>query len=198
MNKQAKSNSIRIIAGQWRGRRITVLDSDGLRPTTDRVRETLFNWLMHDVAGASCLDLFAGTGVLGFECLSRGASCIDFVEVDKAVAGNIQQNLHKLSPGGGLDKACINNKDAINFLNSNDHKQYDIVFVDPPFQSVLALDSLQLLSENNWLNNNALVYLEQDSHHEEPKIPEGWALYRQGKAGQSAFYVYSIAGIEQP
>ena len=196
MNKRAKSNSIRIIAGQWRGRRISVVDSDGLRPTTDRVRETLFNWLMHDLAGASCLDLFAGSGVLGFECLSRGASDVDFVEMDKVVARNVQQNLQEFLPNSDDEKANVNNQDAIKFLNSGNRKQYDIVFVDPPFQSTLALESLKLLSEGGWLNDNALVYLEIDSHNQAPKIPEGWELYRQGKAGQSAYYLYSIAGIE--
>ena len=196
MNKRTKSNSIRIIAGQWRGRRLSVLDSDGLRPTTDRVRETLFNWLMHDVAGASCLDLFAGSGVLGVECLSRGASDVDFVESNKAAARNLQENLEVLLGGKVIEKANVNHQDAIDFLNSSSHKKYDIVFVDPPFQSTLAIDSIKLLSECNWLNENSLVYLEQDSHHEVLHVPESWELYRQGKAGQSAYFVYAVKGIE--
>jgi 16S rRNA (guanine966-N2)-methyltransferase len=93
MSKRAKVNSVRVIAGRWRGRRLPVLNSDGLRPTTDRVRETVFNWLMHDMAGAHCLDLFAGTGALGFESLSRGADHLCFVEVNRRVADQLRQNI---------------------------------------------------------------------------------------------------------
>lgn len=192
MNKRTKSNSIRIIAGSWRGRGVSVIDSEGLRPTTSRVRETLFNWLMHDVAGATCLDLFAGSGVLGFECLSRGASFVDFVETDSAVAMNIQQNVNLLLLDNVEPKARVNRQEALRFLKSGSQKRYDIVFIDPPFKSSLAAESISLLLEYGWLNEGALVYLEQDSHLAQAQAPEGWQLYREGKAGQSTYRLYTV------
>lgn len=197
MNKRTKSNSIRIIAGSWRGRRVSVLDSEGLRPTTSRVRETLFNWLMHDVAGATCLDLFSGSGVLGFECLSRGAGFVDFVESDSAAAQNIQSNISLFLTGDEQSKVNVNRQDALRFLKEKKDKRYDIVFVDPPFQSSLAVQSLSLLSELGCLNDNALVYIEQDSNHDRLQAPKGWQLHREGQAGQSAYQLYVVPGDEQ-
>lgn len=200
MNKRTKSNSIRIIAGLWRGRRLPVLDSEGLRPTTDRVRETLFNWLMHDIAGATCLDLFAGSGALGLECLSRGASYVDFVEADQAVARNIQQNVNLLLPEANNkdedSRAKINKQDALSFIKTVKDKRYDIVFIDPPFQSNLAAQSIALLQEQGCLNDGAFVYLEQDSHHEPVQTPQPWELYREGKAGQSTYRLYIATAAE--
>ena len=193
MNKRVKSNSIRIIAGVWRGRRLPVLDHQGLRPTTDRVRETVFNWLMHDVAGAQCLDLFAGSGALGFECLSRGAKAVDFVETERSVTTTIGQNLELLLGDKSAEKAEIYNIDALRFLQKKAHKHYDIVFLDPPFQSSMLLKSLQLLLDFDWLSDNALVYLEHDSSDESMNMPEEFELYRQGKAGQSAYFIYSFS-----
>jgi len=188
MNKRAKSNSIRIISGSWRGRRLPVLDSDGLRPTTDRVRETLFNWLMHDVNGANCLDLFAGSGALGLECLSRGAEFVQFVEANAKVAASLSANLNTLLSDKA--RADVSQQDALNFLKSNQGKRYDVVFLDPPFQSELAVQAIKLLLDNNWLGEKALVYLEQDSNLDVINVPEQWQVYRQGSAGQSRYAVY--------
>jgi len=191
MNKRAKSNSIRIIAGTWRGRRLPVLDSEGLRPTTDRVRETIFNWMMHDIHGANCLDLFAGSGALGFECLSRGAKFVQFVESQHKVMTSLSDNVSSLlSSADGL-RANIVCQDALSFLSSVNHKRYDIVFIDPPFQSNLAVQAVQLLVNNNWLNDNALVYLEKDSKLDAIEVPSSWKVYRQGSAGQSNYTLYS-------
>lgn len=188
MNKRAKSNSIRIISGSWRGRRLPVLDSDGLRPTTDRVRETLFNWLMHDVNGANCLDLFAGSGALGLECLSRGAEFVQFVEANAKVAASLSANLNTLLSDKA--RADVSQQDALNFLKSNQGKRYDVVFLDPPFQSELAVQAIKLLLDNNWFGEKALVYLEQDSNFDVINVPEQWQVYRQGSAGQSRYTVY--------
>ena len=188
MNKRAKLNSIRIISGSWRGRRLPVLDSDGLRPTTDRVRETLFNWLMHDVNGANCLDLFAGSGALGLECLSRGAEFVQFVEANAKVAASLSANLNTLLSDKA--RADVSQQDALNFLKSNQGKRYDVVFLDPPFQSELAVQAIKLLLDNNWLGEKALVYLEQDSNLDVINVPEQWQVYRQGSAGQSRYTVY--------
>lgn len=191
MNKRAKSNSIRIIAGSMRGRRLPVLDRDGLRPTTDRVRETVFNWLMHDIGGANCLDLFAGSGVLGFECLSRGANHVQFVENDAVVAKTISSNLSTVLAPNTLSRASIECSNAIAFLKKQPQNRVDLVFLDPPFASNLLAEVLPLLIEYQWLNNGALIYLEQNSGSAEVLIPEGWQLYRSGQAGQSRYCLYA-------
>jgi len=188
MNKHAKSSTIRIIAGSWRGRRLPVLDSDGLRPTTDRVRETLFNWLMHDIAGANCLDLFAGSGVLGIECLSRGAKFVHFVEQNRQVAKALDDNLNVLLNDRSQVKLTIGS--ALDVLNANRVNQYDVVFLDPPFQSELLAKAIILLQESGCLNEGALIYIEQDSKQSSVVVPETWSLHREGKAGQSRYCLY--------
>jgi len=190
MNKHAKSNSIRLIAGQWRGRRLPVLDSIGLRPTTDRVRETVFNWLMHDVTNAQCLDLFAGTGALGFECLSRGASFVEFVEADKKVALNIKANFVKLDLPENRARLSVTN--AVTFLKQGAVRQFDLVFLDPPFSSDLLVDVLPLLVSSRWLNQGALVYIEQDVKSAALEVPDGWRVYREARAGQSQYALYTV------
>ena len=187
MNKRAKSNSIRIIAGQWRGRRLPVLDSHGLRPTTDRVRETLFNWLMHDVPGAHCLDLFAGTGALGFECLSRGAASVQFVEADRRVAEQVQSNINLLD---ARESAQVTNTSAAAFLTRPPSRPMDLVFLDPPFSAELLPEVIKLLTTNNWLADNAMVYVEQSSS--DLPLTVDWNLHRSGRAGQSAYCLYAV------
>ena len=189
MNKRTKSNSIRIIAGQWRGRRLPVLDHDGLRPSTDRVRETLFNWLMHDISGARCLDLFAGSGALGLECLSRGAKTAVFVESNKRVALQLQQNIMALD---SMDRAEVINQNALNAVRQQAIEPFDLVFLDPPFASDLLTQVMPLLSDNGWLADNALVYVEQPSK-QDPYPTPGWDVYKEGKAGHSRYTLYSVA-----
>jgi len=191
MNKRAKSNSIRIIAGQWRGSRVPVLNHEGLRPTTDRVRETLFNWLMYDVNGANCLDLFAGSGALGLECLSRGALSVQFVENNAAVANSLSQNLHVLLNEQTNSKSRVTQTSALAFLAQKASVKYDVIFLDPPFKSDLLASVITLLIDNGWLNDGALVYLEQDAKQAAVVVPDDWEIYRQGKAGQSAYFLYS-------
>jgi len=187
MKQRAKTNSIRIIAGQWRGRRLPVLDSQGLRPTTDRVRETLFNWLMHDVSGARCLDLFAGSGALGLECLSRGATKTRFVESDKHVARQLQLNLKTLDV---LDCSEVFQQSAISFLQQSAVEQYDLVFLDPPFDSDLLAPAMSLLVDNQWLAESALIYVEQASKKDPEETPESWRSYKEGKAGYCRYSLY--------
>lgn len=191
MNKRAKSNSIRIISGQWRGRRLPVLDAEGLRPTTDRVRETLFNWLMYEVNGANCLDLFAGSGALGFECLSRGALSVQFVESNAAAANNLSQNVRALVADSNDAKCEIAQTCALEFLSNKPSTKYDVVFLDPPFKSDLLAKVIALLVDNEWLNQEAFVYLEHDANHDVVAVPDDWVVYRQGKAGQSAYFLYT-------
>ncbi len=190
MKPRAKTNSIRIIAGQWRGRRLPVLDIDGLRPSTDRVRETLFNWLMYDIAGARCLDLFAGSGALGLECLSRGASNAVFVESDKRIASQLQQNLQTLNCLEGGDVVV---QSAINFLRHPATNKFDLVFLDPPFDSDLLAQAMPLLVENGWLADGALVYVEQASKKDPEQPPKSWQVYKEGKAGYCRYTVYKTS-----
>jgi len=184
---QTAPNSVRIIAGQWRGRRVPVLNSEGLRPTTDRVRERLFNWLMHDVAGARCLDLFAGSGALGLECLSRGAAFVQFVESDKRIAQNLRVSVNLLSQGDATDtNAHIHESHGVHFLKQVS-QPFDIVFLDPPFQSDLLVSCIDALQQYNCLTDNALVYIEQAAKTDLPKLPEGWEIHREGTTGQSRY-----------
>jgi len=186
MNKRAKSNTIRLISGKWRGRRLPVLEHEGLRPTTDRVRETLFNWLMHDIVGARCLDLFAGTGALGLESLSRGASRAVFVETNRQVAAQLQENLQALN-AGELGEVCQHN--ALNFLRQKASEQFDLIFLDPPFNSELLPEAMSLLSNNAYLAKDALIYIEQPSKQDACETPD-WQIFREGKAGHSRYTLY--------
>ncbi len=186
MSKYA--NSIRIIAGQWRGRRLSVIDSDGLRPTTDRVRETLFNWLMHEVPKARCLDLFAGTGALGLEALSRAASEVVFTESSRTVAAKLEENISILS--ASQDVATVVKQDALSYLKTVPSKPFDIVFLDPPFDSNLLIETVALLGQAEWLADPAFIYIEQDNKSDVLSVPTSWQLYRQGKTGQSRYSLY--------
>lgn len=185
-NTQSAPNSVRIIAGQWRGRRVPVLSRDGLRPTTDRVRERLFNWLMHDIAGARCLDLFAGTGALGLECLSRGARSVQFVEADKQVAQTLRESLALLATDNNSEFVEVEESNGIHFL-SRVTEPYDIVFLDPPFQSDLLAQSIAALSRYACLAEGALVYIEQAAKTDLVELPKDWKVYREGQTGQSRY-----------
>ncbi len=193
MNRRAKSNSIRIIAGQWRGRKLPVLDSQGLRPTTDRVRETLFNWLMYELQGARCLDLYAGTGALGLESLSRGAKYVQFVELSASVASAIKQNLHSLKVPEEGAHVAINSANV--FLNKPPTEPFDVIFLDPPFDKGLLPEVIQRLAEPGWLSERAFVYVEQGVKEPELEVPLEWSLHRHSKAGQSRYCVYSINAV---
>ena len=193
MSKNTRSNTIRIIAGQWRGRRIPVLDITGLRPTTDRVRETVFNWLMNDIAGARCLDVFAGTGVLGLECLSRGAEYVQFIEKNLEAVNLIKQSIKTLS-SGKINKSSFIKADAISRLKNGSEKKFNIVFLDPPFDDDLIESSAALLEENQWLADQAIIYIESDVKHTDFKLPINWRQLKRGMAGQSAYYLYKRVG----
>jgi len=158
------SGKIRIIGGQWRGRRLTVPDRAGLRPSGDRVRETLFNWLQPVIRGSRCLDLFAGTGALGLEALSRGAAEAVFVERDRELAASLETRLAQW-PGG--ERGEVAQADALRWLGI-DHRSFDLVFVDPPFDRSLQSRVLDLLSAGPRLSPGARVYLELPSRDVEP------------------------------
>lgn len=162
-----------------------MLDLPGLRPTTDRVRETAFNWLMPDLPGARCLDAFAGSGALGLESLSRGASYVHFIESNRQAAQNIQDNLQLLDVRQGVSQiSCAN---ALALFSQSPAEPFDIVFLDPPFSGELLGDSATLLEQSDWLADNCLIYIEHDAREENLNLPENWQLYRQGKAGRSCY-----------
>ena len=184
--KVGHKHQVRIIAGDWRGRKLPVLSSLGLRPTTDRVRETLFNWLMHDIRGSRCLDLFAGSGALGFECLSRGADYVYFVEKDKKVADLLQENLERLT-GGENNRGAVYSGSSAQFIKRCSPQTFDLVFMDPPFDSSLIASSASMLEASGLLSEQALIYLEYSSQSAALALPQNWQPVKSGKAGHSAY-----------
>ncbi len=186
--KAQGSNRLRIIGGTWRSRRLSFPDVPGLRPTTDRVRETLFNWLQPVVEGARCLDLYAGSGALGLEALSRGAAETVFVERDAKVADALEQNLRLL----GSEAGRVVRSDVLNFLRSG-ARPFDIVFLDPPFRQGLLEPSLRRLAEGGWLASEARVYLESEGEAGLPALPAGWEPLRSKLAGQVAYHLVAVA-----
>ncbi len=169
---------LRIIGGEWRGRRLSFAALEGLRPTPDRVRETLFNWLEPAVRGARCLDLFAGSGALGLEALSRGAAHCDFVDIQRAAAQSIGDQLRTLGAG---DRGACHVTTAAAFLATAPAAAWDLVFVDPPFGRGLARPALQALRGAGILAPGALVYLETGAQ-EPPEDLASWEVYREKTA----------------
>jgi 16S rRNA (guanine966-N2)-methyltransferase len=185
--QRASNNGfIRIISGQFRGRKLPVNDLEGLRPTTDRIKETVFNWLMQDTREAKVLDCFAGSGGLGFECLSRFAQHATFIELNKQASEQLRKNINTLK----LNNAHVINKSAIDVLTtSNAETTFDLVFVDPPFRKGLAEPTCQLLEENNWLSKDALIYVEIEKEGT-LNAPENWHILKEKQAGQVLCRLY--------
>ena len=156
----------------------------GLRPTPDRVRETLFNWLRGDVGGARCLDLFAGSGVLGLEALSRGAVFLCAVEQNRAAAQRLRENVALLSEQAAAE---VQQRDALRLLLNSPDRPFDIAFVDPPFADSSLPRVCRLLEDKRWLAVGAQIYLEKDANRPWPELPANWAVSREGSAGQSAY-----------
>ncbi len=168
------SNSIRIIGGQWRGRKLHFPDAKGLRPSHDRVRETLFNWLIGQVEGKTCLDLFAGSGALGLEALSRGAKEVIFVEKERKIANAISEHIKTLN---AQDNAKVKNWDAFKALDILDENSFDILFLDPPFERGF-LQKLMLNPRlNRLLKPGALIYVEAESAIDTSAM--GWSVLKE-------------------
>ena len=179
-----KQGTVRIIAGQWRGRRLKVPDEQHLRPTPDRVRETLFNWLSPYIAGARCLDLFAGSGVLGFEALSRGAAAAVLVDESLVVVELLQEQLALFKASNGeVCRASIPQQLKLSAL------PFDVVFLDPPYQSGLLLPTCHYLEEQGFLADGALLYLEASEAIHQHDLPTGWQIIKSARAGQVAFHL---------
>jgi 16S rRNA (guanine966-N2)-methyltransferase len=177
-------NTLRIIGGEWRGRRIRFPGKGGIRPTPDRVRETLFNWLMAKVANSRCLDLFAGSGALGLEALSRGAASVTFVERDRASVASLAETAGRLAPG----RATVVEADALAWLGGR-AAAHDIVFLDPPFAAGLLGEAMRLLETRGWLAPDAFVYVEMPARAGPPALPARWTLHRSGRAGAVGYHL---------
>jgi 16S rRNA (guanine966-N2)-methyltransferase len=190
----SRSNQVRIIAGQWRGRRLSFPAAQGLRPTPDRIRETLFNWLAPLLPGARCLDLFAGSGALGFEAASRGAAGVVMVDHNPDIVHALRLNQRLLC----ADVIEILQQEAGNYL-SGLSGQFDLVFLDPPFkQSTLLEKSIQMLTESASLKGGARIYLEMPVKAPDPLIPKCWTVEKQKKAGQVAYRLYRKVEPSRP
>ena len=183
VKKSPSSGQVRIIAGQWRGRRLAFPDAKGLRPTGDRVRETLFNWLQSDLPEARCLDLFAGSGALAYEAASRYAASVVMVEQNREAYYSLLRNRDKLA----ATNVELIHQDALLWLATKTpaHQPFDIVFLDPPFDSHLLNKSIQLLETGNWLASGALIYTECAIGQPVNNLSDKhWQLHRQRAFGE--------------
>ena len=183
-HKSAKAvGELRIIGGQWRGRKLSFADLNGLRPSGDRIRETLFNWLAPYLPGATCLDLFAGSGALCFEALSRGAAQLYFVDSAAEVKSQLLQHRQSL----GCSNADVIQADGLNWLKKQageSNAGFDIVFLDPPFADDRLTECFELLQLPGILKPSALFYFETNRDSILPALADSWILHRHKKTGQ--------------
>jgi 16S rRNA (guanine966-N2)-methyltransferase len=179
-----KPGHVRIIGGEWRGRRLPVVDLPGLRPSGDRARETLFNWLQPYIGGARCVDLFAGTGVLGLEAFSRGAAEVTLVENTPLAVQALRAALVKLEVPGAKAGVHLAETDALKWLQTRESLTLDIVFIDPPFSSRLETQAMTLLVDRNLVSEGGLVYIET-SRNTPPFHPGlGWEILKDQSIGE--------------
>ena len=184
--RPGQGNLVRIIGGEHGGRRLHFPSAAGLRPTADRVRETLFNWLQPCLPGSRCLDLFAGSGALGLEAASRGAAGVVLLEREPRVARRLRENVELL----GLKQVSVVEADALNWLRT-DPRQFDILFLDPPFGGDLMAAACRLLAQGHWLAPGARIYLEMDASSPLPPLPREWRPLRKKRAGQVCYYLFA-------
>lgn len=182
------AGKLRIIGGEWRSRQLPVLDLPGLRPTADRVRETLFNWLQQDIPRAHCLDVFAGSGALGFEAASRGAAKVVMLELQSAAARQLASNINLLE----ADNIELHQVNAVDWLAQYQGAAFDLVFLDPPFASDLLAAAIRHLHQHKLLAADAGIYIECDAKQVLPELPQGWDIARQKKAGQVSYYLVRL------
>lgn len=190
-NAAAKSlpGTVRIIAGEWRGRKLPVPVVEGLRPTPNRIRETLFNWLQAWVEGATCLDVSAGTGSLCFEALSRGAKSAVMIEPSPVAASQINKNLETLKS----TNAKVIENSALFYLQGQ-VSAFDIIFLDPPFKSDLVEQCFKLIHERGWLKPGGLLYIEAPAKSDLPEMPENWAVHKSKKSGEVGYHLLKFDG----
>ncbi len=190
--KKTNTGQLRIVAGKWRSRLLQVANAPGLKPTAIRIRETLFNWLSPRIEGARCLDLCAGTGALGLEALSRGASRVVFVECSDIAFENLKSNINSLKASG----AELRKTDAISFLNNSVIEKFDIIFIDPPFADGLYDDLFELIAVKGWLSKNARIYIEMSANEKELDLPKNWQILKRKKTGNVYYLLVAASKIE--
>jgi 16S rRNA (guanine966-N2)-methyltransferase len=183
-----RTRELRIIGGSWRGRKLRFPPSAAIRPTPDRVRETLFNWLGTATQGADCLDLFAGSGALGLEALSRGAAHVTFIEQDATAACDLDARLTQWQARG----ARVVQTDALRYL-AGTAQRFDIVFLDPPFATDLLERAAALLEAGAWLKDGALIYVECAARAGLPPLPPSWRLLKAKRAGEVGYHLLAHA-----
>ena len=185
MSSKHHRGSLRIIAGQWKRQTIRFVGNKDVRPTPNAVRETLFNWLAPVIEGANCLDLFSGSGALGFEAASRGAQRVVLVDNDKKVYQQLVHTRNLLS----ANQVHIYCEDALDFL-ATALGPFNIVFLDPPFSNKLTERVVTELERSNILRENSLVYIETPREENKPNLSKNWRLYREKKAGRIVYRLY--------
>lgn len=186
--KPVATGQVRVIGGEWRGRKLPVPDVEGLRPTPDRIRETLFNWLQFVIAGKTCLDAFTGSGALAVESLSRGAAQVTAIERDTKVAKQLSV---LLTPLAG-ERLTLVNTDALHWLENQPVTPFEVVFLDPPFGQPLLAPACQLLEEKGWLAEGAYIYVEQAKQSASlVTFPANWVLQKDKQIGDVHFSLYT-------
>jgi len=173
-----------------RSRKVRFSDVAGLRPSPDRIRETLFNWLQPALGGARCLDLFAGSGVLGFEALSRGAASVLLVENNAQIVSCLREQIAVLE----LEQRCqLRQADGLQCLQGKPEQAFDIIFLDPPYRQGLLARCCDLLVAGGWVHSTSRIYLEAERELGAPQLPQGWTLLRSGQAGQTGYFLASAS-----
>ena len=175
---------LRIVGGEWRGRKIRFPPVGAIRPTPDRVRETLFNWLQPVICDSRCLDLYAGSGALGLEALSRGAREVVFVDLEPQVAAHLSDRLRELR----CDRGTVVRAEAGRFL-AGSAGSFDVVFLDPPFADDTLAETCRRLEEGGWLSPDARIYLESPASAGAPELPTDWTLLRSKRAGEVGYHL---------
>ncbi|WJG09137.1 16S rRNA (guanine(966)-N(2))-methyltransferase RsmD [Aliiglaciecola sp. LCG003] len=185
---------LRIISGKWRGRKLAVIDVEGLRPTTDRTKETLYNWLMPYLTDSSCLDMFAGSGSLGLEALSRYAAHVTFIEQNKAACEVIRTNLKTLSVSA--DAAVVLHGDALT-LSAKLQNNFNIIFIDPPFNQGLVAKSISQLVAAELVNSGSLIYIECERENANYAVPANWQCIKDKQTQQVSSRVFQVTALNQ-
>ncbi len=182
MKKTGSDRSVRIIGGKWRSRKVSFPDEPGLRPTPDRVRETLFNWLQDPVHGARTLEPFAGSGILSLEALSRGARNIVLIDQLESATRCIRSSLEKL--GATPSQYSLIQDSAFRWMARKGHTPYDIIFLDPPFAAARLAEAVELIHGNNLLADRGWLYIESAERTSPHGLPAPWRIHRQKRAGR--------------
>ena len=187
-SKNIYKGKVRIISGKWRNRTLKVENYEGLRPTSERIRETLFNWLRSEISGLNCLDLFAGTGSLGFEALSRGADNCIFIDKTEAAI----KQLKKAKELVIAENCHIFKTNGFDFLSSNKNNSYDLIFLDPPFADNIIDETINLIVKYELVTPNGYIYIEINKNQKFPDIPKNWIIARKKNIANVCFALIKV------